>query len=564
MNANRIRDIDFWRGAVLIAILIDHIPGNPLENWTPRNFGLSDSAEAFVFLSGLSVGLIYVPRAYKYGIEPVAGGCLKRALKLYGIHIALTLAALVVFGAAYWMSGVSDLIQAHGRSFVFGSPANGLLGLALLSHQLGYFNILPLYVVLMLWAPAALALALRGPVLALLVSVGSIRGRARLRAQSPELAGARRLVLQSDRLAAHLHARTCVGDSVARRSAAACTVAGRAERRDGRGRRADRDQRGRPRAGAPRHGDRASRCRQAGSWTGASHPLCRIGLSDCGGDDVRAIHRAGGPGRLRQRRPKPWPQQPAGFRRRLGLERLRSGGARSDFPTRLGRDCTVRRTRLHGCVHSRPVRRRPLDRVQKRPSQRRKFCRATSTFTWLAWGSCILVALISAFTLNAARADEVACPGEVSAFDANGAVLAFPKGGASAPLDILAIGSSSTEGIGATSAANAYPAKLEEELEERTGVDFDVKNAGVGGELAAKTLERLKRALRSGWARLVIWQVGTNDAIVGVDEALFRATLKAGVAAVRAAGIPARSGRSSIHDQEPRRGALRAVCQDGR
>jgi hypothetical protein len=172
MNTNRIRDIDFWRGAVLIAILIDHIPGNPLENWTPRNFGLSDSAEAFVFLSGLSVGLIYMPRAYKYGIEPVAGGCVKRALKLYGVHIALTLAALAVFGAAYWMSGVSDLIQAHGRSLVFGSPANGLLGLALLSHQLGYFNILPLYIVLMLWAPVVLALALRGPVLALIVSIG--------------------------------------------------------------------------------------------------------------------------------------------------------------------------------------------------------------------------------------------------------------------------------------------------------------------------------------------------------------------------------------------------------
>jgi hypothetical protein len=173
MNVNRIREIDFWRGAVLIAILIDHIPGNPLENWTPRNFGLSDSAEAFVFLSGLSVGLIYAPRAHKYGIEPVAGGCVKRALKLYGVHIALTLAALVVFGAAYWLSGVSDLIQAHGRAFVFGgSPADGLLGLALLSHQLGYFNILPLYIVLMLWAPVVLALALRGPLLALIVSVG--------------------------------------------------------------------------------------------------------------------------------------------------------------------------------------------------------------------------------------------------------------------------------------------------------------------------------------------------------------------------------------------------------
>jgi hypothetical protein len=120
MNSNRIRDIDFWRGAVLIAILIDHIPGNPLENWTPRNFGLSDSAEAFVFLSGLSVGLIYLPRAFKYGLEPVAGGCLKRALKLYGVHIALTVAALAVFGAAYWASGVPDLVQAHGRAFVFG------------------------------------------------------------------------------------------------------------------------------------------------------------------------------------------------------------------------------------------------------------------------------------------------------------------------------------------------------------------------------------------------------------------------------------------------------------
>jgi hypothetical protein len=171
MNPTRIRDIDFWRGAVLIAIVIDHIPGNLLENWTPRNFGLSDSAEAFVFLSGLSVGLIYLPRAFKHGLEPVAGGCLKRALKLYGVHIALTVAALIVFGGAYLASGVPGLIEAHGRAFVFGSPGNGLLGLALLSHQLGYFNILPLYIVLMLWAPVTVALALRSPILALTVSI---------------------------------------------------------------------------------------------------------------------------------------------------------------------------------------------------------------------------------------------------------------------------------------------------------------------------------------------------------------------------------------------------------
>ena len=171
-NSNRVSSIDFWRGAVLIAILVDHIPGNLLEFATPRNFGISDSAEAFVFLSGLSVGLIYLPRARKYGFETVALSCLKRAFKLYRVHLAMTVGALAIFAAAYSMSGVEKLMAMHGRSVVFGSPASGLTGLALLSHQLGYFNILPLYIVLMLWAPLALALALRDPRVALAVSVG--------------------------------------------------------------------------------------------------------------------------------------------------------------------------------------------------------------------------------------------------------------------------------------------------------------------------------------------------------------------------------------------------------
>jgi acyl-CoA thioesterase I len=173
--------------------------------------------------------------------------------------------------------------------------------------------------------------------------------------------------------------------------------------------------------------------------------------------------------------------------------------------------------------------------VPEHPCPRRRFSRPAA-LARLAGASLFLSILTSAFALNPTRADEASCP-EVTSFDANGAVIAFPKGGI-APLDILAIGSSSTEGIGATSPANAYPARLEAELEKRTGVDFDVKNAGVGGELAVKTLERLKSALKSGWARLVIWQVGTNDAIVGVDEKLFRATVESGVAAARAAGVP--------------------------
>ena len=171
-NAKRVGDIDFWRGAVLIAILVDHIPGNLLELATPRNFGLSDSAEAFVFLSGLSVGLIYAPRAHTRGLMAVTRACLTRAAKLYGAHVALTVAALVIFASAYWMTGVSDLVAAHGRSYVFDTPLTGLAGVAVLSHQLGYFNILPLYIVLMLWAPFGLLLVMRDVRLALAASVG--------------------------------------------------------------------------------------------------------------------------------------------------------------------------------------------------------------------------------------------------------------------------------------------------------------------------------------------------------------------------------------------------------
>jgi acyl-CoA thioesterase-1 len=170
--------------------------------------------------------------------------------------------------------------------------------------------------------------------------------------------------------------------------------------------------------------------------------------------------------------------------------------------------------------------------VQKRRPESRTLRRTATVFAGLAGASIIL------FALTSARAEDATCPSDNAAFEANGAGLAFPKGGVGRPLDILAIGSSSTEGVGASSPANAYPARLEDELAKLDGIDAEVKNGGIGGELAAKTLQRLQSALKSGWARLVIWQAGTNDAILGIDETLFRATVESGVAAVRAAGIP--------------------------
>ena len=87
-NQTRIGGIDFVRGIVLIAILIDHVPGTVLESLTPRNFALSDSAEAFVFLSGVSVGLAYYRKALVSGLRPVTRSCFARAGHIYGFHVA--------------------------------------------------------------------------------------------------------------------------------------------------------------------------------------------------------------------------------------------------------------------------------------------------------------------------------------------------------------------------------------------------------------------------------------------------------------------------------------------
>jgi lysophospholipase L1-like esterase len=102
---------------------------------------------------------------------------------------------------------------------------------------------------------------------------------------------------------------------------------------------------------------------------------------------------------------------------------------------------------------------------------------------------------------------------------------------------IVALGSSSTAGTGASAPANAYPARLDAELDRRfPGHDFQVINRGVGGQLAAHMQARIASDVLPLEPALVIWQTGVNDAIQNVGVAAFRRTLDAGIAALKAAG----------------------------
>jgi acyl-CoA thioesterase I len=79
------------------------------------------------------------------------------------------------------------------------------------------------------------------------------------------------------------------------------------------------------------------------------------------------------------------------------------------------------------------------------------------------------------------------------------------------PITIVALGSSSTAGAGASSAATSYPSRLEAELKARfPDQSVTVINQGVNGEEAADMLERFEESVVRARPDLVLWQVGTN------------------------------------------------------
>jgi lysophospholipase L1-like esterase len=105
------------------------------------------------------------------------------------------------------------------------------------------------------------------------------------------------------------------------------------------------------------------------------------------------------------------------------------------------------------------------------------------------------------------------------------------------PVRIIAIGSSSTEGVGASSPTRTYPAQLRALLElALPSRDFEVVNLGVGGEVAATTDQRLRRAIPMQHPDLVIWQVGTNDALRNIPLADFERTLRGTLGFLKARG----------------------------
>jgi hypothetical protein len=160
----------------LMMILIDHMPGNPWEEITVRNIGFSDAAEAFFIMSGIAAGIAYSPGIARWlagesrlwdGMAPMW----RRSWTLYVVQIVLSVIAIGLFS---WSAGVfyrSAFREMHNLAAIYDNTGAALIGLPILGYQIGYVNILPSYIVLLIAAPFLLIAGVRAPWLTLAGSV---------------------------------------------------------------------------------------------------------------------------------------------------------------------------------------------------------------------------------------------------------------------------------------------------------------------------------------------------------------------------------------------------------
>ncbi len=165
--APRVRDLrlDFFRGIAMFIILIAHTPGNFLTSWIPARWGFSDATEIFVFCSGMASAI-----AFGRGFDTVGWrlGTARvgfRVWQVYWAHVGLFFAtlALTVFltdldmtTRNYW--GQLNLWPIFVQSEKWTNP-DILLSFMTLRYVPNYFDILPMYMVVLLFMPVLMALA---------------------------------------------------------------------------------------------------------------------------------------------------------------------------------------------------------------------------------------------------------------------------------------------------------------------------------------------------------------------------------------------------------------------
>ncbi len=162
--------LDLFRGIALWLIFLDHIPSNAVSWITIRNYGFSDATEIFVFISGYTAAFVYGRSMTINGFIVAAARVLKRAWQIYVAHVFLF--AIYLAEIAYVSHSFDNPLYSEEMGVLnfLNSPDVTIVQALLLKFKPVNMDVLPLYIVLLLWFSPILWLLLRSPSLGLVVS----------------------------------------------------------------------------------------------------------------------------------------------------------------------------------------------------------------------------------------------------------------------------------------------------------------------------------------------------------------------------------------------------------
>lgn len=164
--------LDLFRGLALWLIFLDHIPSNVVSWITIRNYGFSDATEIFVFISGFTAAFVYGRAMQASGFTIATARILKRAWQIYVAHVFLFTIYLAEISYVSHSFDNPLFTEEMGVLDFLKNPDITILQALLLKFKPVNMDVLPLYIVLLLWFPPSLWLLLRSPSLALVASAG--------------------------------------------------------------------------------------------------------------------------------------------------------------------------------------------------------------------------------------------------------------------------------------------------------------------------------------------------------------------------------------------------------
>ncbi|GIQ73141.1 OpgC domain-containing protein [Bradyrhizobium sp. ma5] len=163
--------LDLFRGIANWAIYLDHIPDN-IVNWiTTRNYGFSDAADLFVFISGYTASFVYARMMLERGFIVGATRLTKRVWQLYVAHIILFVIYIASISYLALRFGDSEIINEFNVAGLVDNATETLRQGLFLKFKPVNLDVLPLYIVLMGLFPPVLWFMLRQPNWTMLASI---------------------------------------------------------------------------------------------------------------------------------------------------------------------------------------------------------------------------------------------------------------------------------------------------------------------------------------------------------------------------------------------------------